>query len=106
MNAFIRGAAFELARDGITANAVEPGFIAKPGRGTLSSPENLARIAQQLPMGRIGSPDDVAFAMLYLASEQASYVTGQTLVLDGGAMLPETGFAVERQWGRPHQPNG
>jgi 3-oxoacyl-[acyl-carrier protein] reductase len=106
VNAFIRGAAFELARDGITANAVEPGFIAKPGRGTLSSPENLAQIAQQLPMGRIGSADDVACAMLYLASEQAGYVTGQTLVVDGGAMLPETGFAVERQWGRPHQPNG
>lgn len=99
VNAFIRGAAFELARDGITANAVEPGFIAKPGRGTLSTTENLARIAHHIPMGRIGAADDVAYAMLYLASEQASYVTGQTIVVDGGTTLPETGFAVERQWG-------
>jgi 3-oxoacyl-[acyl-carrier protein] reductase len=99
INAFTRGAAFELARDGITANTVEPGFIAKPGRGTLSTAENLARIARHIPMGRIGTADDVAYAMLYLASEQASYVTGQTIVVDGGTTLPETGFAVERQWG-------
>ncbi|MGJ4909362.1 SDR family oxidoreductase [Bradyrhizobium sp. HKCCYLRH2060] len=99
INAFIRGTAFELARDGITANAVEPGFIAKPGRGTFSTPENLSRVARHIPMGRIGTADDVAYAMLYLASEQARYVTGQTIVVDGGATLPETGFAVERQWG-------
>ncbi len=98
INAFIRGLAFEFARDGITANSVEPGFIAKPGRGTLSTAENLSRIARYLPLGRVGSADDVAYAMLYLASEQAGYVTGQTIVVDGGATLPETGFAVERQW--------
>jgi len=98
VNAFIRGAAFELARDGITANAVEPGFIAKPGRGTLSTAENLSRIARYVPAGRIGTADDIAYAMLYLASEQAGYVTGQTIVVDGGTILPETGFAVERQW--------
>ncbi|MBR0829959.1 SDR family oxidoreductase [Bradyrhizobium manausense] len=99
VNAFIRGAAFELARDGITANVVEPGFISKPGRGSLSTADNLSRIARHIPMGRIGTADDVAYAMLYLASEQASYVTGQTIVVDGGTTLPETGFAVERQWG-------
>ena len=99
VNAFIRGAAFELARDGITANVVEPGFIAKPGRGSLSTAENLSRIARHIPVGRIGAADDVAYAMLYLASEQASYVTGQSIVVDGGTTLPETGFAVERQWG-------
>jgi 3-oxoacyl-[acyl-carrier protein] reductase len=99
VNAFIRGAAFELARDGITANVVEPGFIAKPGRGTMSTAENLPRIARHIPMARLGAADDVAYAMLYLASEQANYVTGQTIVVDGGTTLPETGFAVERQWG-------
>jgi 3-oxoacyl-[acyl-carrier protein] reductase len=61
-------------------------------------------------MGRIGVADDVAYAMLYLASEQAGYVSGQSIVVDGGTTLPETGFAVERQWGDgaswPHQPNG
>lgn len=100
VNAFIRGAAFELARDGITVNGVEPGFIAKPGRGTLSAPETAARIASHIPVGHMGEADDVAFAMLYLASEQAKYTTGQTIVVDGGSTLPETGFAVERQWGR------
>ena len=98
VNAFIRGAAFELARDGITVNGVEAGFIAKPGRGTMSAPENRGRLERFIPIGRMGSADDVACAMLYLASVEAKYVTGQTIVVDGGATLPETGFAVERQW--------
>lgn len=99
VNAFIRGAAFELARDGITVNGVEAGFIAKPGRGTMSAPENRAKLERFIPVGCMGSPDDVAYAMLFLASAEAKYVTGQTIVVDGGATLPETGFAVERQWG-------
>lgn len=99
VNAFIRGAAFELARDGITVNGVEPGFIAKQGCGKLSTPDALRSIARHVPMGRSGEADDVAFAMLYLASEQAKYVTGRTIVVDGGSTLPETGYAVERRWG-------
>lgn len=99
VNAFIRGAAFELARDGITVNGVEAGFIEKPGRGTMSVPENKAKLERFIPMGRMGSADDIACAMLYLASIEARYVTGQTIVVDGGSTLPETGFAVERQWG-------
>lgn len=99
VNAFLRGAAFELARDGITVNGVEAGFIAKPGRGSMSQPENRSRIEHFVPLGRMGEADDIAFAMLYLASPQARYVTGQTIVVDGGSTLPETGFAVERQWG-------
>jgi len=99
VNAFLRGAAFELARDSITVNGVEAGFIAKPGRGTMSQPENRQRIEHFVPMGQMGEADDIAFAMLYLASSQAKYVTGQTIVVDGGSTLPETGFAVERQWG-------
>ena len=71
VNAFIRGAAFELARDGITVNGVEPGFIAKPGRGTLSEPDVMRKIGRYLPMGHMGEADDVAYAMLYLASEEA-----------------------------------
>jgi len=99
VNAFIRGAAFEHARDGITVNGVEAGFIAKPGRGSLSTPENMARVGRFVPIGNMGEADDIAYAMLYLASEQAKYVTGQTIVVDGGSTLPETGFAIERQWG-------
>jgi 3-oxoacyl-[acyl-carrier protein] reductase len=99
VNAFIRGAAFELARDGITVNGVEPGFIEKPGRGTMSAPETMAKVARFVPMGRYGEADDIAFAMLYLASEQAKYTSGQTIVVDGGSTLPETGYAVEQRWG-------
>jgi len=99
VNAFIRGAAFEFARDGITVNGVEPGFIAKPGRGKMSAPEVAGRLARHIPVGHLGEADDIAFAMLYLASEQAGYMTGQTMVVDGGSTLPETGFAVERHWG-------
>ncbi|MHC2335533.1 SDR family NAD(P)-dependent oxidoreductase [Bradyrhizobium sp. USDA 4454] len=99
VNAFIRGAAFELARDGITVNGVEAGFIEKPGRGSMSAPEIKAKLERFIPMGRMGSADDIACAMLYLASVEARYVTGQTIVVDGGSTLPETGFAVERQWG-------
>ncbi|WP_404405125.1 SDR family oxidoreductase [Pelagibacterium halotolerans] len=99
VNAFTRGAAFEVARDGITVNGVEPGFIAKPGRGTLSTPEKQAEISRYVPMGRMGEADDIANAMLYLASREAKYVTGQTLIVDGGSTLPETGYAVENQWG-------
>lgn len=99
VNAFIRGAAFELARDGITVNGVEPGFIAKLGRGKLGTPEMIARIGQHVPMGRMGEADDIAYAMLYLASPEAKYTTGQTIIVDGGSSLPETGFAVEQHWG-------
>lgn len=99
VNGFIRGAAFEYARDGITVNGVEPGFIAKPGRGTMSRPETAAALSRHIPMGRMGEADDIAHAMLFLAAPEAKYVTGQTIVVDGGASLPETGFAVERQWG-------
>ncbi|MBR0751982.1 SDR family oxidoreductase [Bradyrhizobium jicamae] len=99
VNAFIRGAAFELARDGITVNGVEAGFIAKPGRGTMSAPETRPKLERFIPIGRMGSADDVGYAMLYLASAEAKYVTGQTIVVDGGATLPETGFAIERHWG-------
>lgn len=99
INAFIRGAAFELARDDITVNGVEAGFIAKPDRGTMSVPETRAKLERFIPVGRMGNADDIGCAMLYLASVEAAYITGQTIVVDGGSTPPETGFAVERQWG-------
>lgn len=95
VNGFIRSAAFELARDSITVNGVEPGFIAKPGRGALGGAEAMARIAQDVPLGRMGDADDIAYAMLYLAARESRYVTGQTIVVDGGAVLPETGWAMD-----------
>jgi 3-oxoacyl-[acyl-carrier protein] reductase len=99
VNAFVRAAALELAKDGITVNGVEPGFIAKPGRGSLSVPETRAKIEYYIPLGEMGRPDDIAFAMLYLASREARYMTGQILTVDGGGVLPETGYAMDRLHG-------
>ncbi|MEO8685071.1 MAG: SDR family oxidoreductase [Devosia sp.] len=99
VNAFIRGAALELARTGITVNGVEPGFIAKPGRGKMGTPEAIAALSAHIPLGRMGEPDDIAHAMLFLASEEARYITGQLITVDGGSTLPETGYAVDALWG-------
>lgn len=99
VSAFVRAAALELAVDGITVNGVEPGFIAKPGRGSLSVPATRARIEHYIPLGTMGCPDDIAFAMVYLASVEARYMTGQILTIDGGGVLPETGYAMDRLHG-------
>jgi 3-oxoacyl-[acyl-carrier protein] reductase len=96
VNGFIKAAAVELAPRRITVNGVEPGFITKPGRGSLSTPEVLKAIAHFVPLGHAGRPDDIAFAMLYLASDEAAYITGQTIVVDGGGVLPETGLAMDK----------
>ena len=88
VNGFIRAAALELAGDGITVNGVEPGLVATPALGSLG---DAAALAAHIPLGRVGQPLDIAQAMLFLASDEASYLTGQTLVVDGGALLPENG---------------
>jgi 3-oxoacyl-[acyl-carrier protein] reductase len=97
VNGFIRSAALELAPDRITVNGVEPGFVAKP-RGRLSEPERKERLVRYIPLGTAGVPDDVAYAMLYFASDEARWVTGQTLVVDGGMTLPESGQVMEETW--------
>ena len=73
----------ELARRGITVNAVAPGVIQTAMLGGLK-PEVLAGYEKQIPVGRIGKPEDVAHAVLFLASEESSYITGQTLPITGG----------------------
>jgi 3-oxoacyl-[acyl-carrier protein] reductase len=94
VNGFIKAAALELAADRITVNGVEPGFIAKD-RGRLSQPATRSRIEHYIPLGSMGAAADVAHAMLYLASPAAAFITGQTIVVDGGATLPESGFAMD-----------
>ncbi len=79
--------AYEVASRGITANAVAPGFITSPMTDKLNDDQRGA-ILGQIPTGRIGEPEEVAAAVLYLASEEASYVTGSVLHVNGGmAML-------------------
>ena len=89
INGFIRSAALELAPHKITINAVEPGNVLTEGVRELMRPEDIEAMAQAIPLKRLADPEDVAFAMLFLASDEASYITGQTLVVDGGQILPE-----------------
>lgn len=76
----------ELASRGITANAVAPGFITTDMTEKLSEDVQKAMMGQ-IPLGRFGAPEDVAKAALFLASDDASYMTGQTLHLDGGMVM-------------------
>ncbi len=92
LQGFVRTAAIEFAPDRVTVNSVEPGYIAKESGSLLSDPARAARIARHIPAGSLGRPDDIAHAMLYLASDAARYVTGQSIVVDGGSTLPESPF--------------
>ena len=92
-NAFIRGASLELAKYNITVNGVSPGTIMTEGLLELGG-DALEEVRQIIPLGYIGEPEDIAHALLYFASEQARYVTGQILVVDGGQILPESPTAM------------
>jgi 2-deoxy-D-gluconate 3-dehydrogenase len=77
--------AIELAPHGITANAVAPTFVATElARSTLEDPERRERVLSRIPLGRVGEVEDVAAAVVYLASPAARMVTGHTLLVDGG----------------------
>lgn len=89
MLGFMRTAAVELAKDGITVNSVMPGNIMTEGLDDLGE-EYLSKMAQAIPLGKIGDPEDVAYAMLFLASNEAKFITGQTLIVDGGQTIPES----------------
>ena len=86
---FMRSAALELATRGITVNAVMPGNIVTERKRQVMSPEHLAKLAGMIPMKHLGDPEDIANAVLFFASREAGYITGQTLVVDGGQVLPE-----------------
>jgi 3-oxoacyl-[acyl-carrier protein] reductase len=78
--------AAEVAQRGITVNCVAPGFIATAMTDVLT-PEQKERIATSIPMGRIGTPDEIACGALFLASDEARYITGQTLHINGGLAM-------------------
>ncbi len=89
INGFIRAAALEFAGYGITVNGVEPGNILTEGVQQGRSPQFIKSMEEAIPLGRLGSARDVANAFLFLASDEASYITGTTIVVDGGQLLPE-----------------
>jgi 3-oxoacyl-[acyl-carrier protein] reductase len=89
INGFIKAAALEFAGFGITVNGVEPGNILTEAVTAARSPAFLKAMQDMVPLGRLGTPRDVANAVLFLASEEASYITGTTILVDGGQTLPE-----------------
>lgn len=85
LNQLVRLSAYELAPHGIRVNALSPGITATPL--TQSNPETLARMIETVPMGRAGSPADMAHAAMYLADPAAAFITGTNVVVDGGEGL-------------------
>jgi 3-oxoacyl-[acyl-carrier protein] reductase len=82
----MKSVAQEYARRGVTANSVAPGFIQSPMTAALNDKQREAILAR-VPAGRLGTGDDVAAAVVYLASDEAAYVTGQTLHVNGGMAM-------------------
>lgn len=89
INGFIKAAALELSRHNITINAVEPGHVMTPGAAPMYDAAFVRAVEAFIPMGRFAEPEDIARAVLFLSSDDAAYMTGQTIIVDGGVTLPE-----------------
>jgi 3-oxoacyl-[acyl-carrier protein] reductase len=92
INGFVRALALELAPKKITVNAVAPGAIDTPGAAQPDQPRTAAeetrkQIIAMIPLARMGQPEDIANAVVFLVSEKSSYITGQIIVVDGGWTL-------------------
>ncbi|MGL4824710.1 MAG: 3-oxoacyl-[acyl-carrier-protein] reductase [Alphaproteobacteria bacterium] len=83
---FSKALAAEAATRGVTVNCIAPGFIETPMTEGLSS-SHQEKLLQNIPLGRMGAPEDIAAAAVYLASDEAAYVTGQTLHVNGGMVM-------------------
>lgn len=94
MLGFLRTAAIEVADRDITINAVLPGNVRTGGLDDLGE-DYLDRMRESIPKGELGTPEDIGHAVAFLASEEAGYITGTTLVVDGGQTLPESQLALE-----------
>ena len=91
---FMRTAAIELAKNNITVNAVMPGNIITEGLQDLGE-EYLETMAASIPLKTLGTVEDIGYAALFLATKEAGYITGQTIVVDGGQTVPESLEAME-----------
>jgi len=90
---FLRTAAIELAASGITVNAVLPGNIRTEGLASMGA-EYEQQMTAAIPMRKLGTVEDIGYAALFFATDEAAYITGQTIVVDGGQVLPESPEAV------------
>ena len=91
---FMRTAAIELAADSITINAVLPGNVMTEGLADLGE-EYIQSMTASIPLRRLGTVDEIGYAALFLATDEAAYITGQTIVVDGGQVLPESLGALD-----------
>jgi 3-oxoacyl-[acyl-carrier protein] reductase len=91
---FMRSAAIELSPFNITINAVMPGNIATEGLLELGA-DYVAKMEASIPAGRLGTGEDIANAALFFCSDEAAYITGQTLTVDGGQVVLESAMALE-----------
>jgi len=91
---FLRTACIELAKYGITVNAVMPGNIVTEGLEGLGE-DYLKTMAASIPLKRLGGVEDIGYAALFFASKEAAYITGQTVIVDGGQILPESLEALQ-----------
>ena len=83
-----RTAAVELLKDRIRVNIIHPGWIDTPGERKFFGEEAIQKAAPGLPWGRLGTPEEIAKGVVFLASDDADYMTGSTLTMDGGIQLP------------------
>jgi glucose 1-dehydrogenase len=86
-----RALALRYARDGIRINAVGPGAVMTPMNAEFANPQELRRVERQTPLGRVARPEEIASVIAFLASDDASYITGQTIFADGGMQVGRPG---------------
>lgn len=86
---FMRTACMEVAKYGVTVNAVLPGNIITEGLSDLGA-DYLKTMAASIPLNKLGTVEDIGNAALFLASKEAGYITGQTIIVDGGQIIPES----------------
>lgn len=89
ISGLVKTAAIEFSEFGITVNAIEPGNILTEGLTAERSQQFIDSMIAAIPLGRLGTPEDVANAVSFLASDDASYITGTSIIVDGGQTLPE-----------------
>jgi len=87
VGAISKSLAMQLAKEGIRSNTIFPGLTLTPMQARWNTPEKVAAVGEYIPMGRVGKPQELASAALFLLSDGASYITGIELIVDGGILL-------------------